>query len=236
MLRRPWRVPEDGTTVMVMGDDQAEAVIATATARTRSAGSARMELQIGERALPSEFDRPISVIRHPMRGFARWFVELQSSANTTEGLIDLRSRRYMLFGPYAQIYADGELRGGAPGRSLSSLTRGTNRPVVPLWLLDLLDRMHDARESGSEDLRGVSCRHLTPDLDAQHASATLPSQWPSDTTVLRPEVWIGDDGYVRRVQVHAMDRTQALELWDFGVPLDDLDWTRLPAHQPAEVS
>jgi hypothetical protein len=217
-----------------MGEGQAAAVIATATARTRSAGTARIELQIGERSLPAVLDQPISVARHPMRSFARWFVELQSSARATEGVIDLRSRRYMLFGPYAQLYANGELRGGAPGRSLSSLTRDDNRPVVPLWLLDLLDAMHDAGESGGQELRGVSCRRLTPDLDARHASAILPSHWSADPDVLRPEVWIGDDGYVHRVQVHAMDRTQGLELWEFGVPLDGLDWTRLPTHQPAQ--
>jgi len=217
-----------------MGDDQAAAMIGPATARTRGAASARIELQIGERALPATFDQPIGVARHPMRSFARWFVKAQSSAKTTEGVIDFRSRRYMLFGPYAQVYANGELRGGAPGRSLSSLTRGNNRPVVPLWLLDLLDGMHDAGESGRQELRGVSCRRLTPDLDARHASTTLPSHWSADPDVLRPEVWIGDDGYIHRVQVRAMDRTQGLELWDFGVPVDDIDWTRLPTHQPAE--
>jgi hypothetical protein len=191
-------------------------------------------LQIGEQPLPSEFDQPIRVARHPMRSFARWFVRLQAAAKTTEGVIDFRARRYMLFGPYAQVYANDELRGGAPGRSLSSLTRGKDRPVVPLWLLDLLDGMHDAGESGTEMLRRVACRRLTPDLDARHASTTLPSHWSTDPDVLRPEVWVGEDGYIHRVQVHAMDRTQCLELWDFGVPLDHLDWTRLPTRQPAE--
>jgi len=215
-------------------DDRAAGMIAAAIARTRDAGSARIELQIGEQPLPWGFDQPIRVARHPMRGFARWFVQLQAAAKATEGVIDFRGRRYMLFGPYAQVYVNGELRGGAPGRSLSSLTRDKNRPVVPLWLLDLLDGMHDAGENGTEMLRGVSCRHLTPDLDARHASATLPSHWSADPDVLRPEVWVGADGYIHRVQVHAMDRAQALELWDFGVPLDHLDWTRLPARQSAE--
>jgi len=209
-------------------------MIATASARTRGAGSARIELQLGERALPAGFDQPIRAARHPMRSFARWYVQLQYAAKTTEGLIDFRSRRYMLFGAYAQVYANGELRGGAPGRSLSSLPRAKEWPVVPLWLLDLLDGMHDAGESGTETLRGVSCRRLTPDLDARHAAATLPSQWPVDPDLLRPEVWIGEDGYIHRIQVHAMDRAQGLELWDFGVPLDHLDWTRLPTQQPAE--
>ncbi len=216
-----------------MADDRDAVAIATAVAHTRSAGSARIALQIGEQSLPAEFDQPISSARHPMRSFARWIVQLQSSATTTEGVIDFRSRRYMLFGPYAQIYANGELRGGAPGRSLSSLSRDDNRPVVPLWLLDLLDGMHNGGERGTEEVRGVSCRRLTPDLDAHHAAATLPSQWPRDRDVLQPMVWIGDAGYIHRVQVHAMDRTHALELWDFGVPLDDLDWARLPTHQPA---
>jgi hypothetical protein len=205
-------------------------MIAAATARTRDAGSARIQLQIGEQSLPLGFDQPISTARHPMRSLARWFVRLQASAKITDGVIDFRGRRYLLFGAYAQIYANGELRGGAPGRSLSSLPRSKNRPVVPLSLLDLLDGMRDAGESGTEILHGVSCRRLTPELGA---SQTLPSHWSADPDELRPEVWVGEDGYIHRAQVHAMDRTQGLELWDFGVPLDHLDWTRLPTQQSA---
>jgi hypothetical protein len=207
-------------------------MIAAATARTRDAGSARIQLQIGEQSLPPGFDQPISTARHPMRSLARWFVQLQASAKTTDGVIDLRGRRYMLFGAYAQIYANGELRGGAPGRSLSSLTRSKDKSVVPLWLLDLLDGMHDAGESGTETLRGVSCRHLAPELDA---SQTLPSLWCAGPDALRPEVWVGEEGYIHRVEVYAMDRTLGLELWDFGVPLDHLDWTRLPTRQTTEL-
>lgn len=217
-----------------MGDGQAAAMVAAAVARTRAAGSARIELQIGERILPAVFDRPIRVVRHPMRSFARWFVKNQSLARTTQGLIDFRARRYMLFGPYAQVHADGELWGGAPGRSLSSLTHVRYAAPVPLWLFDLLDGVHHASESGLRQVHGLPCGSLTGQLDVRGASTSLPSQWSADPASLRPEIWIDGDGHIRRVQVHAEDRTQSLELWDFGARVDDLDWTHLPTFQPAE--
>ena len=47
-------------------------------------------------------------------------------------------------------------------------------------------------------------------------------------STLHMTVGVDGDGYVRRVQVYAEDRTWTVELWDFGLAVGDLDWTRLP--------
>ena len=51
--------------------------------------------------------------------------------------------------------------------------------------------------------------------------------------------WI-DDEHIRRIQVEdraangrsTVSKTLTLELWDFGVPVDSLDWLRLPSIRP----
>lgn len=53
--------------------------------------------------------------------------------------------------------------------------------------------------------------------------------------LIRFAVWI-DDEYIRRIQseerasdeISSVSGRRRLELWDFGVPLDSLDWSRLP--------
>jgi hypothetical protein len=218
---------------MTLDGDQAAELIAGALARTREAGAARIELRAGERPIPATIEQPIRVLRHPMRSFARWVVRSGSAARSADGVIDLRARRYMLFGPYAQVFVNGAHRGGAPGRSLASLTVNKDTAAVPLWLCDLLDGVITARETGREELRGVSCRMFSADLDDPCASQTVPSRWSTDPDELRPAIWIGDDGYVRRIEVHAEDRAQLIELWDFGADADALDWTHLPTSQAA---
>ena len=48
-------------------------------------------------------------------------------------------------------------------------------------------------------------------------------------------VWI-DDEHIRRIRreerAETISRTATLELWDFGVPVDALDWSRLPSLRP----
>jgi len=51
-----------------------------------------------------------------------------------------------------------------------------------------------------------------------------------DLLALPVEVWI-EDTQIRRIRFSfegIEQHTDTLELWDFGVSLDDLDWTRLP--------
>jgi len=216
---------------VAMAKDEIADQFADAIRRTRAAGGARFELQIGERPVPWASDRPINPLRHPMMSLARGVINRSFAARDTEGVIDLRSRRYMLPGAYAQLYADGQLWGGAPGRSLSTLRGDRRADATPLWLWELVDGISDLRPIGLEQVRGARCQHLTALLERHHASEALPSRWFEDGDTLRPEVWIDDDGQIRRVQVHADDRSQAIELWEIGADVEGLDWTRLPKQQ-----
>ena len=77
----------------------------------------------------------------------------------------------------------------------------------------------DARQAGAEAVRGTMCRKVA----VRAGSAEL-------------TVWIDDD-HIRRVRYAegapgpdtAVVRSWTLELWDFGVPADSLDWSRLPS-------
>jgi hypothetical protein len=75
----------------------------------------------------------------------------------------------------------------------------------------------DARYAGDEVLRGTTCRKIVVDAD------------PAETTI-----WI-DQEHVRRIQtLHVYpdgsgSATLTTELWDFGVPVASVDWSRFPA-------
>jgi hypothetical protein len=103
--------------------DQSACMTTGALAGTRAAGGARIELRIGERPVPATIQQPISVLRHPMRSVARWVGKIGSAARSSEGVVDLRSRRYMLSGPYAQAYVDGKHHGGAPRCAVPGVLR-----------------------------------------------------------------------------------------------------------------
>jgi hypothetical protein len=50
------------------------------------------------------------------------------------------------------------------------------------------------------------------------------------------EVWL-DRSHVRRVRFKDEQRVETVELWDFGIPLHALDWTRLPTFRsPKEAA
>jgi hypothetical protein len=217
-----------------MAENRPAEMIARAANRTRAAGGARFELQIGERPIPWTSGRPINALRHPMMSFARGVVNRSFASRNAEGVIDLRSRRYMLFGAYAQLYADGRLWGGAPGRSLSTLSGDAHADATPLWLWELLDDVNDASQTDCAQVRGAQCRHLTASLNSRGASQMLPSRWCEDADALRPEIWIDENDHIRRIRVHADDRSQTLEFWEIGAEVAGLDWTRLPG-QPTSV-
>ena len=98
----------------------------------------------------------------------------------------------------------------------------------PLLLLGLLREVTQARYSGAETLRGTPCRAVA--VLAGSAALTAWLAGPMELTVSI------DDEHVRRIQSEWRDpsprrvgRTEAYELWDFGVPVGSLDWSRLPS-------
>jgi hypothetical protein len=140
---------------------------------------------------------------------------------TGAGFLEPAAGRYQIdYGAYAQIYNDGALFGGQPGATLGPRNRDRRarqpRANDPLEVLGRLCDVTDARQSAVETLRGRPCRVVTVQAG------------PDERTV-----WI-DDEYVRRIRIEWRNlrgngsAVQVFELWDFGVPVDSLDWSRLP--------
>jgi hypothetical protein len=139
------------------------------------------------------------------------------------GYLEPASDRYMIdSGVYAEMRMGGQHFGGLPGALVQR--RHQNRaaelePREPVALLRLLQGATEARYTGEETLRGTACRSAA----VRAGSAEL--------------AVLVDGEHVRRIQI--VDRTSSehatvakswtLELWDFGVPVDQLDWSHLPS-------
>jgi hypothetical protein len=156
-----------------------------------------------------------------------------------EGVLDLAGRRWMVdYGSYAELDKDGRTWSGRSGRRISTLEPDPSSSASPLWLLDLLagvTEVDDPEESGDPhgrrlvahaDLREVA-RRL--DIDPR-----IPGEWtlgepPTLSSIgqLETEVWLDDEGLVRRVRFARRYRTLTLDLIGPAVA-DELDWTRLP--------
>ena len=166
-----------------------------------------------------------------------------------EGFIEPAADRFMIdFGYYAQIGADGLTFGGLSGRSLQTLRPSSRREGDVLWLLRLIPGATDARPEGTEALHGTLCRKYAVRVEAQRAAtasgrAALPAPLGVDSAqppVLPLTVWI-DGQHIRQVRFEGRVKSTpkpargassakilTLELWDFGVQVRELDWSRLP--------
>jgi hypothetical protein len=157
------------------------------------------------------------------------------------GVLDFAQRRYMVdYGSYARLYADGKEWDGRSGRRIVTLPPQEQELPTPLWLFDVLAGVTSATDEGTEDVRGTPCRHIAATTDMSRASRTNPGGVAvptrrrfEDLLALPVEVWF-DSTHVRRVRFVSENRTETLELWDFGVRLDDLDWTRLPSFRSTD--
>jgi len=171
--------------------------------------------------------------------------DLDFRHQTSEGIIDITGRRYMLdYDSYARLYADGNEWDGRSGCALATLPPSATALPTPLWLLDLLAGVVGASETGTDEDRGVTCRHLTGTADLSRASQAAPGGIAApgrkrfgDLLALPVEVWI-DNAQIRRIRFSFSEgveqHTDTLDLWDFGVPLGDLDWTRLPTFRSTD--
>ncbi len=166
-----------------------------------------------------------------------------------EGLIEPAADRFMIdFGYYAQIGTDGLTFGGLSGRSLQTLRPSSRREGDVLWLLRLILGATDASPEGTEALRETLCRKYAVRVEVQRAAAAsgraaLPAPLGVESVqppVLALTVWI-DGQHIRQVrfedrpksvpkrgQSGSSAKILTLELWDFGVPVRELDWSRLP--------
>jgi hypothetical protein len=143
-----------------------------------------------------------------------------------EGFVEPAAGRYLIdYGGYAEMCIDGRHFGGPSGHPLQPRHRQHRPPKQahdPLGLLRLLLAATGAQPGDDEMLRGTLCRTII--VKAREAELM---------------VWI-DDEHIRRILVEdrAADGTSSvskiltLELWDFGVSVDSLDWSRLPSIRP----
>jgi hypothetical protein len=166
------------------------------------------------------------------------------------GFIEPAARRYMIdFGSYAEIGADGVTFGGRSGRSLRGLRPSSRHDGDVLWLLRLLPGTTDARFEDTETLQGTPCRQYAVQVDVARAAEAdrraelLPPSGVDSPQppVLGLSVWV-DGQHIRQVrfvdsqpkgpqpgQSRSGAKVLTLEIWDFGVPVHDLDWSRLPS-------
>jgi hypothetical protein len=140
-----------------------------------------------------------------------------------EGFIEPPAGRYLIdYGHYAEMFADGKRFGGQSGQQLPTKSRDRAAPDQlgdPLTLLRLMQEATGARHIGDETVRETMCQMVMVRAGSSELTA-----------------WI-DDEYVRRIQTEdraskgdsSVLRRRRLELWDFGVSLDSLDWSRLPS-------
>jgi hypothetical protein len=139
------------------------------------------------------------------------------------GYLEPASNRYMIdSGVYAEIQKDGLHFGGLPG---ALVQRRHQSPAAnfelgdPVAMLRLLQRATEARYTGEETLRGTACRsaavragsaELTVLVDAEHVRRIRREDRTSNQQVTTSKAW-------------------TVELWDFGVPVGQLDWSHLPS-------
>jgi hypothetical protein len=220
-----------------VSDTAAVRAIITCATRTLAVPSARMEFRTDwefapQRGLP-ERRSPGLVGRLARRAASAAWARLAPDVDAASlrdafahqvsvGYLEPAAGRYLMnSGAYAEMRVDGKHFGGLPGAPLQGRHQHApgKQSDEPTGLLRLLQGVTDAWYTGEETLRGTVCRSAA----ARARSAEL-------------AVWI-DDEHVRRIQVKdrasgeytSVAKTLTLELWDFGVPVDSLDWSRLPS-------
>jgi hypothetical protein len=138
------------------------------------------------------------------------------------GFIEPAAGRYLIdFGGYAQVLVDGRRFGGLSGEPLGpryELRPHRFRRDDPLDALRKLQRATAARWAGTEEVRTTTCRVVTTTVDDNEFTV-----WIDDERIRRFQTVERGSGRSARAT-----KTETVELWDFGVPVDALDWSRLP--------
>ena len=139
------------------------------------------------------------------------------------GFIEPAAGRYLVdFGGYAQVLVDGRRFGGLSGQPLGR--RYEQRPhrfrrADPLDVLRKLQRATAAGWTGEERVRWATCRVALVTAGSDEFTV-----WVDDQRILRFRTIERGEGRSVRAT-----KTETVEFWDFGVPVDSLDWSRLPS-------
>ena len=233
----------DGTT--------ATEVVLGALERTVGRGSARFELRVDAKLEGTPGPSPL---HGDLKGRLLWrmmvwvlprFVTHITKEPAT-GVVDFQAHR-CVFGSSRPTWNSDLIIGdrhwsGSPGTTLAGLhDKPATTTFNPLWLVDLLGGVVDAREQAVEDIDGRSARRFLAHADLDHASAAasytlaVPDDAAkrTDDGHLAVDVWIDDDGHIRRIRHTALAEphplfTVTVDLTDFGTALPS-DWSRIPA-------
>ena len=139
------------------------------------------------------------------------------------GFVEPAAGRYLIdFGGWAQVLTDGRRFSGRSGEPLGPRYENRlwrSRRDDPLDALRRLQAATAARWVGEETVRLTRCRVV-----AATAGRDQFTVWIDDERIRRFRTV--ERGSGRSAQATT---TETTELWDFGVPVDSLDWSRLPA-------
>ncbi|HEY0932902.1 MAG TPA: hypothetical protein VGD91_04080 [Trebonia sp.] len=236
------------------GDPMAAKVAACASA-TLEEPSARMEVQVVI-GLPwvETAETPPGQRRGGTAGLARRLLGAlihDGTHITGPGFAEPAARRYLIDGGAGGgfVCREGRVISGRHGWRVRRLPRQEADQVTVmhwLWPLWALTGTTAARAVGTEAVRGTACRKLIAEVDLARALEAGGTGWPA-TFRPGPEtpvtgaltVWT-DERRVRRVRfsqpaggqvsTEPADRASAVDVtwWDFGTPVTQLDWSRLP--------
>jgi len=191
-----------------------------------AAGTARCRTTIGHH-WPIDLPRP----RHPLARGALWVAgRALRNGIPGQGILDLPRRRYMLdFGSYAQLEKDGLAYSGLSGSALRE-GRPDRGPFTPLWMIDVLAGLVDATEVADPS---PAFRRIDAVVDLGRAADATPAfalpQVPArlDWRAFPVGVRLAGSRIARVEHLGGVDH-HALELFDYGVSLEGVDWSRLP--------
>jgi hypothetical protein len=217
------------------------AAVTACAARTLTAPSARVEIRsdadLGRQPERAQRRRPGLVGRLARRAAQGILGRVAPEIGAAEmrelreaflhqlgaGFVEPAAGRYLIdFGGWAQVLTDGRRFSGRSGQPLGRRYEnplGWNRRDDPFDALRRLQAATAARWVGEETVRRTHCR------------VAVATAGQDEFTV-----WI-DDERIRRFQAvergsgrsALVTKTETVELWDFGVAVDSLDWSRLPA-------
>ena len=192
-----------------------------AVQRTVDAGGARITLHLDHSRVHDAVDA-LPRRRGIFNALGKALFRRLPRSMDADGFLDLAGRRAMYDqGHYARVQLDDQEWGGRPGRTLGSLSTGTAPWYSsPLSLFDALTGATALEDHGVDDDPSRPWRHVTTTTDVSGTEEKI-------------HVWLDD----RRVRMLQLGRnTTSMTFDEFGVDVDELDWTRLPSHRGSATS
>lgn len=174
----------------------------------------------------------------------RWW--RKNAAQPAAGVIDFEARRVVYADPShatATLVVGDRTWHGPFGTAVDAVTATAASTMQPLWLIDLVRGVVAADEQPPQVLDGRTCRRFSAHADLNRVAEAVPYELAIPTSTGRlgelkrigPEVWVDDDGCVRRIRHVAASAigdqsvpisTTTVDLIEFGIE-PPADWSRL---------